>query len=82
MKSVWRAPSDVRSSPTADAIAVAPATFNTVNKWAAGFADSLALGIRREAPGMGIPTACPTRTPPSLPTVRIGAALMSCVRWA
>lgn len=30
------------SYPRADAIAVVPATFNTVNKWAAGFVDNLA----------------------------------------
>jgi len=36
---------------------VAPATFNTVNKWAAGISDTLALGILCEAYGMGIPTA-------------------------
>ncbi|MFB7782210.1 flavoprotein [Streptomyces vinaceus] len=57
IRSAWRSPSDARSFPPADAIAVAPATFNTVNKWAAGFADNLALGILCEAPGMGIPTA-------------------------
>lgn len=55
IRSVWRSPGDARSYPRADAIAVAPATFNTVNKWAAGFADNLALGILCEAPGMGIP---------------------------
>ncbi|MFD0120200.1 flavoprotein [Streptomyces virginiae] len=57
IRSAWRSPSEARSFPPADAIAVAPATFNTVNKWAAGFADNLALGILCEAPGMGIPTA-------------------------
>jgi phosphopantothenoylcysteine synthetase/decarboxylase len=36
---------------------VAPATFNMVNKWAAGISDTLALGILCEAYGMGIPTA-------------------------
>jgi flavoprotein len=36
---------------------VASATFNTVNKWAAGISDTLALGILCEAYGMGIPTA-------------------------
>ncbi|MFJ3839806.1 flavoprotein [Streptomyces sp. NPDC090054] len=56
VRSAWRATGDARSFPPADAIAVAPATFNTVNKWAAGFADNLALGILCEAPGMGIPT--------------------------
>lgn len=35
VRSAWRAPGDARSFPPADAIAVAPATFNTVNKWAA-----------------------------------------------
>lgn len=56
IRSAWRSPGDGRSSPRADAIAVAPATFNTINKWAAGFADNLALGILCEAPGMNIPT--------------------------
>jgi hypothetical protein len=35
----------VRPLPPADAIAVAPATYNTINKWAAGISDTLALGI-------------------------------------
>lgn len=56
IRSAWRSAGDARSYPRADAIAVAPATFNTVNKWAAGFADNLALGTLCEAPGMGIPT--------------------------
>jgi hypothetical protein len=38
-----------------DAIIVAPATFNTVNKWAAGIADTLALGLLCEATGKGLP---------------------------
>jgi len=57
VRSAWRKPGDVRPLPPADAIAVAPATFNTVNKWAAGIADTLALGILCEAYGFGIPTA-------------------------
>lgn len=35
---------------------VAPATFNTINKWAAGTADTLALGTLCEAYGLGVPT--------------------------
>ncbi|MFI6689937.1 flavoprotein [Streptomyces sp. NPDC050485] len=50
-------PGDPRPLPPADAIAVAPATFNTINKWAAGISDTLALGILCEAYGFGIPTA-------------------------
>ncbi|MQS35829.1 flavoprotein [Streptomyces katsurahamanus] len=57
IRSAWRLPGDPRPLPPADAIAVAPATFNTINKWAAGISDTLALGILCEAYGFGIPTA-------------------------
>lgn len=56
IRSAWRTPGETRPLPPADAIAVAPATFNTINKWAAGISDTLALGILCEAYGMGIPT--------------------------
>ncbi|MGW5493696.1 flavoprotein [Streptomyces olivaceoviridis] len=56
IRSAWRSPGDPRPLPPADAIAVAPATFNTINKWAAGISDTLALGILCEAYGMGVPT--------------------------
>ncbi|MFD4534062.1 flavoprotein [Kitasatospora sp. NPDC058397] len=57
IRSAWRTPAIPQPLPPADAIAVAPATFNTVNKWAAGISDTLALGILCEAFGLGIPTA-------------------------
>ncbi|MFC7826920.1 flavoprotein [Streptomyces sp. NPDC057362] len=57
IRSAWRSPGAPRPSRPADAIAVAPATFNTVNKWAAGISDNLALGILCEAPAMGVPVA-------------------------
>ncbi|MDT0431782.1 flavoprotein [Streptomyces salyersiae] len=57
IRSAWRRPGDPRPLPPADAIAVAPATFNTINKWAAGISDTLALGILCEAYGSQIPTA-------------------------
>jgi len=41
--------------PPADAFVVAPATFNTVNKLAAGISDTLALGLLNEAVGMRLP---------------------------
>jgi phosphopantothenoylcysteine decarboxylase len=44
---------DLLSPP--DAIIVAPATFNTINKWASGISDTLALGLLCEAIGMGLP---------------------------
>lgn len=43
--------------PVADAIVVAPATVNTVNKWAHGIADTLVLALLIEAYGMGVPVA-------------------------
>jgi phosphopantothenoylcysteine decarboxylase len=36
---------------------VAPATVNTVNKWAAGITDTLVLGLLVEGYGYGVPTA-------------------------
>ncbi|MEU6886022.1 flavoprotein [Streptomyces viridosporus] len=56
VRSAWRAPGEARPLPPADAIVVAPASFNTINKWAAGISDTLALGILCEAYGMGVPT--------------------------
>ena len=38
-----------------DAIIVAPATYNTVNKWAQGTSDTYALGILAEMTGMDTP---------------------------
>ncbi|MFD7713566.1 flavoprotein [Streptomyces sp. NPDC059785] len=57
VRSAWRAPGDPRPFPAPDAVAVAPATFNTVNKWAAGISDTLALGTLCEAYGLGVPIA-------------------------
>jgi phosphopantothenoylcysteine synthetase/decarboxylase len=54
VRSEYRSPSEPRS-PRADAIIVAPATYNTINKWAHGTSDTYALGILAEAPGLGIP---------------------------
>lgn len=41
--------------PPAGAFAAVPATFNTINKWAAGISDTLALGLLNEAIGLGLP---------------------------
>ncbi|MFE2069355.1 flavoprotein [Streptomyces sp. NPDC059467] len=57
IRSAWRRPADPRPFPPPDAVAVAPATFNTVNKWAAGLADTLAVGTLCEALGLGVPIA-------------------------
>ena len=38
------------------AILVAPATYNTINKWAQGISDTYALGVLAETTGLGVPT--------------------------
>ena len=40
--------------PPADAVIVAPATYNTINKWAAGIADNYALSQLAELTGAGV----------------------------
>lgn len=50
-----RRPAEAKTLPAATAIAVVPATFNTINKWAAGINDTLALGILNEALGSDLP---------------------------
>ncbi|GAB3498731.1 NUDIX domain-containing protein [Amycolatopsis cihanbeyliensis] len=45
------------SFPRADAVAVVPATYNTINKWAAGITDTYALNVLAELTGLGIPIA-------------------------
>lgn len=41
--------------PPPDAMLVCPATFNTINKWAYGLADTLALALLTEAIGLSLP---------------------------
>ena len=43
--------------PKADAVVVAPATYNTINKWAAGIADTYVLTQLAELTGLGVPIA-------------------------
>jgi Flavoprotein len=55
VRSAYKLPGEPDVLPPPDAIAVAPATSNTINKWAAGLSDNLALGLITEAIGMGLP---------------------------
>ncbi len=54
VRSNYRKPGEPRSKP-ADAIMVAPATYNTINKLALGISDTYALGVLAEAIGLGVP---------------------------
>jgi hypothetical protein len=54
VRSQYRKPGEPRSEK-ADAIIVAPATYNTINKWAQGISDTYALGVLAETTGLGVP---------------------------
>ncbi|WP_344879156.1 flavoprotein [Nonomuraea antimicrobica] len=54
VRSRYRKPHEPKP-PRADAMIVAPATYNTINKFALGITDTYALGVLAEAPGLGIP---------------------------
>ncbi|WP_229783347.1 flavoprotein [Pilimelia anulata] len=56
VRSAHRTPGDPRrSTHRPDAVIVAPATFNTVNKLAAGICDTYALDVLAERVGAGVP---------------------------
>ncbi|HEU5156135.1 MAG TPA: flavoprotein [Streptosporangiaceae bacterium] len=55
VRSDYKEPGTPDVLPPPDAIAVAPATVNTMNKWAAGICDTLALGLLVEGIGMKLP---------------------------
>jgi phosphopantothenoylcysteine synthetase/decarboxylase len=54
VRSAYRSPGDPRSLK-ADAVIVAPATYNTINKCAQGISDTYALGLLAEAVSLPIP---------------------------
>jgi phosphopantothenoylcysteine decarboxylase len=50
-----RLPTEQDPLPDAEAVLAAPLTFNTINKWAAGISDTLALSLLNELLGSGLP---------------------------
>ena len=54
VRSAYRSPGEARSLK-ADAVIVAPATYNTINKCAQGISDTYALGLLAEAVSLPIP---------------------------
>jgi len=55
VRSEYKHPDEPDVLPPPDAVIVAPATCNTINKWAAGISDTLALGIITEGIGKRLP---------------------------
>lgn len=63
----FRAPHETSNGlPPADAVVVAPATFNTINKWALGITDTVAVGMLCELAGMGVPMLAVPQVKPEL----------------
>jgi hypothetical protein len=56
VRSDYKAADDPAALPPPDALVVAPATTNTINKWAAGISDTLLLGLLVEGIGKKLPT--------------------------
>jgi phosphopantothenoylcysteine synthetase/decarboxylase len=55
-----RSPDEPRDARRADVVVAVPATFNTINKWAAGINDNAALAVLQTALGEATPIlACP-----------------------
>ena len=76
----YKNPGDLDVLPPADAMIVCPATVNTVNKWAAGITDTLALGLLVEGQGLGIPLVAVPYTNAAMathPAFRAGLARLS-----
>jgi hypothetical protein len=55
VRSEYEQTGSVDTLPPPDAMLVCPATFNTINKWAYGLADTMALVLLTEAVGLGLP---------------------------
>ena len=55
VRSAYKLPGEPDVWPPADAVLVAPATFNTINSWALGLTASFIVGFAAEAIGKGIP---------------------------
>jgi hypothetical protein len=55
VRSQYKQPDEPDVLPPADALVVAPTSFNTINIWAHGISDTLALGLLNEATGLGLP---------------------------
>lgn len=70
VRSEYKRPEEPDVLPRADAIVVFPATVNTLNKWALGILDTLALGLLCEYMGLRMPVL-------AIPCVLTGSGLDS-----
>jgi phosphopantothenoylcysteine decarboxylase len=82
VRSEYKNPGDPDVLPDPDAIIVAPATVNTINKWSAGICDTLALGILVEAIGKRLPVvAAPWSNPEHAAHPAVAESLARLTSW-
>jgi phosphopantothenoylcysteine decarboxylase len=82
VRSEYKNPDDPDVLPEPDAIIVAPATVNTINKWSAGICDTLALGILVEAIGKRLPiVAVPWSNPEHAAHPAVAESLARLSSW-
>jgi phosphopantothenoylcysteine synthetase/decarboxylase len=61
----WREPDEPETVPEANAVVLAPATFNAINRWVAGITNTVAVGTLCEYIGLDAPiVAVPNVNPP------------------
>jgi phosphopantothenoylcysteine synthetase/decarboxylase len=78
----WREPNEPESVPEASAIVVAPATFNTINRWVAGITNTVAVGTLCEFLGLDGPiVAVPNVNPPLARHPTFRACLSQLREW-
>lgn len=82
VRSAYKDPAATDELPPADAMIVAPATCNTIAKWAAGISDTLPLGMVVEAVGKGLPVvAMPFSNRAQLSFPAVQDALKKLAAW-
>ena len=82
VRSDYKQPDSPDALPRADAVAVVPATFNTLNKWAAGISDTFALGTLNEAIGLSLPVIVVPYAKPALAAhPAFAESLAKLARW-
>jgi phosphopantothenoylcysteine synthetase/decarboxylase len=76
----YRAPGEAKSLPQADAVLACPLSFNSVNKFAHGHADNLAIGLLCELTGSGVPVVVVPHCKPQLATHHAFPASIAALR--
>jgi phosphopantothenoylcysteine synthetase/decarboxylase len=78
----WREADEPETVPEANAVVVAPATFNAINRWVAGITNTVAVGTLCEYLGLDAPiVAVPNVNPPLARHPTFRASLRQLCEW-